>query len=84
MKKLFTLLLATVMMLSVCGCGGGSDDSGTSTPPADTSEPSAGGAVYKLGDTIETELFKITPVFTGYAYALSNVMPKDFIEIMKF
>ena len=32
----------------------------------------ASSAAYKPGDTIETDLFKITPSFTGYAYNLSN------------
>lgn len=33
---------------------------------------SGGGTIYNLGDTIETELFKITPSFTGYARELAN------------
>lgn len=32
----------------------------------------ASSSAYKPGDTIETDLFKITPSFTGYAYNLSN------------
>ena len=56
MKRIFVAILTLIMCLSLCACGGGSN--------ANTA--------YKLGESIETNLFKITPSFTGYAYELAN------------
>ena len=52
MKRITALLLSLIMVLSLCACGGESTDSDTNA--------SKDGSVYKLGDTIETDLFKIT------------------------
>lgn len=35
--------------------------------------------IYVLGDIIETDLFKITPSFTGYAYELANWPDENFM-----
>lgn len=77
MKKTIALLLALVMCLSLCACGGGNDIPETTEALAEatqapTTEPPVEETVYKLGDVIETDLFKIIPSFTGYAYELAN------------
>lgn len=87
MKRTLALLLALVMCLSLCACGGGNDipdapetieatqtpnTEATQTPNTEATEPSEDETIYQLGDTIETDLFKITPSFTGYAYELAN------------
>ena len=73
MKKALSLLLALVMCLSLCACGGGSDTPKTSeAPTTEATKPIAEETIYKLGDVIETNLFKITPAFTGYAKELAN------------
>ena len=71
MKRTIALLLSLIMVLSLCACGGESTDSDTNA--------SKDGSVYKLGDTIETDLFKITPSFTGYAKRLSNQPNEDYM-----
>lgn len=70
MKRTIALLSSLIMVLSLCACGGESTDSNTNA--------SKDGSVYKLGDTIETDLFKITPSFTGYAKRLSNQPNEDY------
>lgn len=67
MKKVLPLILALVMCLSLCACGSSNSDS-----PETTEAPTAEVTIYKLGDVIETELFRITPYFTGYAKELAN------------
>ena len=71
MKRTIALLSSLIMVLSLCACGGESTDSNTNA--------SKDGSVYKLGDTIETDLFKITPSFTGYAKRLSNQPNEDYM-----
>lgn len=73
MKKT-TLLLTFILCLLLSACGGKTT---TTDSEANTSNNSS--SVYKLGDIIETDLFKITPSFTGYAYELANWPDKDFM-----
>ncbi len=95
MKKIISLILVLVLCLSLCACGGGSDSSETPStevvetpepetpttelPETETTETTAENTVYKLGDTIETDLFRITPSFTGYAYELANWPDENFM-----
>lgn len=68
MKKLIALLMALVLCLSLCACGDGQAEE---TPTAET--------IYNLGDVIETDLFRITPSFTGYAHELANWPDENFM-----
>ena len=92
MKKTIALILALVLCLSLCACGGGNGapettEAGqvteavevTQEPATEETEPPAEEVIYKLGDVIETELFKITPGFTGYARELANWPDKDYM-----
>lgn len=84
MKKTLSLLLVLALCLSLCACGGSGDESAeapateatelptTEAPTTEATEPAVEDVVYKLGDIIETDLFKITPNFTGYAKELAN------------
>ncbi len=86
LKRTFALLLALVMCLSLCACGSGKGSEASESQSAsdvvseepeesvtDTVESSSEEkTIYNLGDTIETELFKITPSFTGFAKELAN------------
>lgn len=86
MKKTLSLLLALLMCLSLCACGDGNDTpvtnapaDATQAPEPEATEPPAEEIVHKLGDVIETDLFKITPSFTGYAYELANWPDENFM-----
>ena len=87
MKKTISLILALVLCLSLCACGGGNDTPEVTEAPTETTEaptteatkPPAEETVYKLGDIIETELFKITPSFAGYSYELANWPDENFM-----
>lgn len=70
MKKTLSLILAAVLCVGFCACGGNPTTTALETTPVTTAP--AEEKVYKLGDSIETSLFKITPVFTGYAKELAN------------
>lgn len=80
MKKALALLLALTLCLSLCACGGkpsaqnGAEPPVTAEAPAQTPETEAPAEekVHLLGDVIETDLFRITPSFTGYAKKLAN------------
>ena len=87
MKRILTILLTLVLSVGLCACGD------SNTPPEvteaaelavpteteATQSPAAEEVVYKLGDVIETELFKITPYFTGYAKELANWPDENFM-----
>ena len=86
MKKMLSLLLALMLCLSLCACGGGNDTPATKAPAdatqaitTEATEPPAEEIVHTLGDVIETDLFKITPSFTGYAYELANWPDENFM-----
>lgn len=76
MKKALSLILALVLCIGLCACVNSNNmpEATEATPPAETeaTQPPAAEVVYRLGDVIETELFKITPSFTGYATELAN------------
>lgn len=82
MKKAIPLILVLVICLSLCACGGGNPSvESTEVQQTETTEATETVApeetapedtVYQLGDVIETDLFTITPSFTGYAYELAN------------
>lgn len=55
MKKIFSLLLATVMILSLCACGGKNE------------------TVYKLGDTVSTDMVEFTLDDAQLSIVLSNI-----------
>lgn len=87
MKKTISLLLALALCLSLCACGGGSDVPETEAPVAEATEAPitevpeepAAETIYTLGDVIETDLFQITPSFTGYAFELANWPDENFM-----
>ena len=95
MKKAISLLLALVICLSLCACGNSNSNATnppetqapineepadeTQAPANEEPEPPAKDTIYKLGDVIETDLFKITPTFTGFAYELANWPDENFM-----
>lgn len=83
MKKALSLILALVLCIGLCACGNSNNMSETTeaTLPSETeaTQPPAVEVVYKLGEVIETELFKITPSFTGYATELANWPDENFM-----
>lgn len=87
MKKTISLLLALALCLSLCACGGedpateapATEAPATEAPTTVATEPAP--VIYNLGDVIETELFKITPGFTGYAYELNNVCDENYLTL---
>lgn len=86
LKRTFALLLALAMCLSLYACGSGkgseaseaqsASDAVSEAPAESVADAAESGleeeTIYNLGDTIETELFKITPSFTGFAKELAN------------
>ena len=87
MKKTISLILALALCLSLCACGGGNDAPETEPPVAEATEAPVTEApeepavetVYQLSDVIETDLFQITPSFTGYAFELANWPDENFM-----
>ena len=98
MKKTLLVLLAVLMCISLCACGGDNsttnkEDAAQSSseevtqPPEEVAQPTEEEVaqpteektIYKLGDVIETDLFKITPSFTGYAKKLANWPDKNYM-----
>jgi len=87
MKKTISLLLALALCLSLCACGGDNDVPETEAPVAEATEAPitevpeepAAETIYTLGDVIETDLFQITPSFTGYAFELANWPDENFM-----
>lgn len=55
MKKAISLLLALVMCLSLCACGGGNDSPETNEPPVETSAPATNTAtvITSENETVE-------------------------------
>lgn len=79
MKKLIILLLALVMLVSLCACGGGNDTPAT-TEPEETAKPETStDVIYHFGDTITADMVEFTPVFEGFADKLANWPDKDFM-----
>lgn len=78
MKKILAVLLAAIMCLSLCACGANNDTTKTSANET-TEQVKEENKIYKLGDAIETKLFRITPAFTGYARYLSNVQNETYL-----
>lgn len=78
MKKRISLMLAVVLCLTLAACGASDAVEETAAPPAEAVETTPPEEVlpeekiYTLGEVIETDLFRITPAFTGYAYELAN------------
>ena len=72
MKKALSLILALVMCLSLCACGGGSDtpDTPKATEPPET--------YYHIGDTVSTNLFSFTLDAATLAIALENTHGENF------
>lgn len=73
MKKALSLLLALVMCLSLCACGGGNDTTVPTEPPT---------VKVNLGETVSTDIAEFTLLdssFTYYATSLSTnyVAPVD-------
>ena len=85
-KQILALLLALALCLSFCACGSEKEAEPSETKSASdvtaetlaeaTTDAAQSGpeeeTIYNLGDTIETELFRITPSFTGFAKELAN------------
>ena len=77
MKKMFSLLLAFVMCLSLCACGADKD-----APEANKGEePAATEAqtVYTMGDTASNGMFEFTPVFEGFTDEVANWPDQDYL-----
>lgn len=76
MKKALSLILVLILCIGLCSCGDSNSmpEATEAILPTETeaTQPPATEVVYKLGDMIETELFKITPSFAGYAKELAN------------
>ena len=78
MKKLFALILASALALSLAACGGGAGDS------TSTSKPSGGGEdstpeneVFYLGDTVTTDDIEITLIRVESGDTLYNNVATD-------
>lgn len=69
MKRIIALLMALVMCLSLCACGG--------TIPTQTDNLNAE-TYYNIGDTISTDLFSFTLDAAALAIALENTHGEDF------
>lgn len=93
MKKALSLILAALLAASLCACGNNAAESTSSPEPTATAEATATPtavptptaeptpepvADYKIGDSIETDNFKMTfdsiELLTDYRYATSYVM----------
>ena len=81
MKKIIALTLALILCLSLVACGGENSipEATEEAETVATPEVSAEETVYKLGDVIETDFFRIIPAFTGYAYELANWPDENFM-----
>ena len=93
MEKALSLILAALLAASLCACGNNAAESTSSPEPTATAEATATPtavptptaeptpepvADYKIGDSIETDNFKMTfdsiELLTDYRYATSYVM----------
>lgn len=86
MKKMIALFTVIMLCLSLCACGGGQAEETQTAETPDNSEPTpeqseniSEETIYNLGDVIETDLFRITPSFTGYAHELANWPDENFM-----
>lgn len=84
MKRFESLMLALMMCLSLCACGGNNTAQKTDEGESVKTSAEEEKTLYQLGDVIETELFRITPTFTGYAHFLSNVMDKTYLTFVGY
>ena len=77
MKKALSLILALVMCLSLCACGGGNDTPETTkAPTTEANTPSE--TYYQIGDTVSTNLFSFTLDAATLAIALENTHGENF------
>lgn len=90
MKKLLYFTLILSICITLCACDGTAEPFESTEIPTESTcavtieatEPPQKETIYKLGDVIETDLFKITPCFTGYAYELANWPDENFMTPM--
>lgn len=88
MKRTISLLLVLALCLSLCACRAETTSHETTEAPTETvqvteiaqTESPAQETIYAPGDSIETDLFRITPSFTGYAYELANWPDENFMK----
>lgn len=75
MKKTLSLLLALVLCLSLCSCGGATDSPETAavTVPTETEPP-----MYQIGDTVATDIVEFTLDEAQLAIALSSVFDETY------
>ena len=81
MKKALSLILALVLCLSLCACGGTTPEQ-TDNLSAETTTPPQ--TYYNIGDTVSTNMFNFTLDAAQLTIALSNIndetycLPKDY------
>lgn len=93
MRKYIALLWILIICLALFACGSdhsqqNNSETTTEATTETTAEPATESTemttepepvIYSLGDVIETELFRITPSFTGYAQCLENTMEENYL-----
>ena len=73
MKKVLSLLLALVMCLSLCACGGGStNNTNTENSTPDTNTSNTTPVVHRIGDTVTTKMFNCTLGRAEFAEEVGN------------
>ena len=90
MKKVISLLLAFVLCLSLCACGGGESTDVNNVPPAsnsdngasDTVEPTEAeqAPIYTVGEAIPSEFFPFTVTKTEFSQYVSTKTEEDFLS----
>lgn len=91
MKKTISLLLAFVLCLSLCACGGGESTDVSNAPSnsnsnsdngaSDTVEPTeaAQNTIYTVGETIPSDFFPFTVTKTEFSQYVSTKVGEDFL-----
>lgn len=80
MKKALSLLLALVMCLSLCACGGGStNNTNTENSTPDTNDSNTTPVVNSVGDSVSTDLFNCKLTSAEFGNELCNHLGESYI-----
>ena len=73
MKKVFSLILALVMCLSLCACGSGSsEENNATTTPETTETPKPEISTAQIKETVSTDIVDLTLEHSKLTYYVSN------------